>query len=125
MMDDIEVIRRFRNESFEPDAGVVQDARERLAAAMLRERLGEPISTHSIRDLSAMSSTSAKTRHRRRVTTAFVCSIAAFVVAFIVYVATPNSVTRGGGVATLSAQHWQLAGFAQSLLARGVDPTLQ
>jgi photosystem II stability/assembly factor-like uncharacterized protein len=113
MIDDIEVIRRFRNEPFEPDAEVVQDAREQLAAAMLRDQLGEPISTRSIRDLSVIDSTSAKARHGRRVMTAAICSIAALV-ALVVYVATPKSAIRGGGVATLSAQHWQLAGFAQS-----------
>jgi photosystem II stability/assembly factor-like uncharacterized protein len=114
MIDDIELIRRFRNEPFEPNPEILQDAREQLAAAMLREQLGEAVPSRSIGELSVIDSMPPRSRHRRRTTAVAICSVAAVVVALVAYVATPKSAIRGGSVAPASTQHWQLAGYVQA-----------
>jgi hypothetical protein len=109
MIDDIELIRRFREEPFVPSPEVLQDARAQLAAAIFREELGEAVPAASSEEFSLTDSRRPRTRPRRR-TAVLVISVAAIVIALVAYVMTPSPAIHGGRVAPGSTQHWRLAG---------------
>jgi hypothetical protein len=50
MIDELDHLRRFRNEPFEPSPEVLQNARQQLAEAVLREQLGDGVISRPVRE---------------------------------------------------------------------------